>query len=244
MNYYNYFTEVEEHFVRRRGKHLQVSPLDWSLIETWRDQGVPLHVALRGIDQAMDSWHSRPRRYDKLNTLFYCHDAVMREFERYTEAHTGESAPVQGDGEASESAKRKYVGPDREAILGFIQARISEIKTLAAKLPGREGEDLKPVLERALARLEEIARDLATEARIDDAALERDLGILDQTLTAGLATAVPAEEQSTWQEEAKKELKIYRKRLPKETYRKILDNFMTRKVHQRFELGELSLFHL
>jgi hypothetical protein len=61
MNYYNYFTEIEEHFVRRRGKHLMVSPMDWSLIAVWRDSGVPLHVALRGIDLAMDTFQEIAR---------------------------------------------------------------------------------------------------------------------------------------------------------------------------------------
>ena len=41
-NYFNYFTEVEEHYCRRRGTHLQVSTLDWALIETWKDAGLPL----------------------------------------------------------------------------------------------------------------------------------------------------------------------------------------------------------
>jgi len=55
MNYYNYFTEIEEHFVRKRGKHLLLSPLDWNLIAAWRDAGVPLSVAIRGIDIAVES---------------------------------------------------------------------------------------------------------------------------------------------------------------------------------------------
>ena len=90
MNYYNYFTEIEEHFVRRRGKHLYVSPLDWSLIATWRDSGVPLHVALRGIDIAMDGFFARSQRIKtKVNTLLFCHDAVMTEYARHLESHHG-----------------------------------------------------------------------------------------------------------------------------------------------------------
>ena len=78
MNYYNYFTEIEEHFVRRRGKHLLISPMDWALIASWRDAGVPLQVALRGIDIAMDAFYAKQRRgTSKVNSLCYCHDAVM-----------------------------------------------------------------------------------------------------------------------------------------------------------------------
>ena len=44
MNYFNYFTEIEDAFVRRRGKHLLLSPMDWALIESWKELKVPLHV--------------------------------------------------------------------------------------------------------------------------------------------------------------------------------------------------------
>ncbi len=49
-NYFNYFTEIEERFLRRRGGGLLLSTLDWALIETWKDAGIPLEAVLRGID--------------------------------------------------------------------------------------------------------------------------------------------------------------------------------------------------
>src|SRR5262249_54931604 len=98
MNYFNYFTEVEDHFVRRRGKHLFVSPLDWSLIATWRDSGIPLHVATRGIDIAMDSFFSRPNRRGTVNSLFYCHETVMEEFARHLESRVGADVRPEEDG--------------------------------------------------------------------------------------------------------------------------------------------------
>ena len=62
MNYYNYFTEIEDAFVSRRGSHIHISPLDWSLIESWRERGVPLDVVLRGIHTAFDGYDRLPRR--------------------------------------------------------------------------------------------------------------------------------------------------------------------------------------
>ena len=115
MSYFNYFTEIEEHFVRRRGSHLFVSPLDWSLIAAWKEAGVPLHIAIRGIDVAMDGWHTKKRRpTEKLSTLFYCHDAVMAEHERHLESRVGgtenERAEPPGDASAAQDA-----GPGRKA---------------------------------------------------------------------------------------------------------------------------------
>jgi hypothetical protein len=245
MNYYNYFTEIEEHFVRRRGKHLWVSPMDWSLMATWRDSGIPLHVALRGIDRAMDGFFAKQSRSSsKINTLFYCHASVMDEYAQHLESHLGEQ-PMEGadtGASAAPPAAQKPDGPDKKTILEFLNARISEIKVLAAKLSVSEGGP--EGMERIVLRLEEIIGDLATDNQVDFEALDRDLGILDETLVGELRTAVSPEQIAAWEQEAKKELKIYRKKLLKDIYGKILENFMRTKIHRHFAVGELSLFHL
>lgn len=42
LNYFNYFTEVEEQFQRSRATGLfLLSPLDWALIESWKKRGHP-----------------------------------------------------------------------------------------------------------------------------------------------------------------------------------------------------------
>jgi hypothetical protein len=243
MNYYNYFTEIEEHFARRRGKHLLVSPMDWSLIDAWRTSGVPLHVALRGIDRAIDSFHARVRRPTaRVNSLFYCHDAVMQEYANYLESRLGDqssaspadpSNPVESNG-----------GPDKKTILEFLTSRISEIKELRVKHYEKQTARLTEGLDRVRARLEEIAGDLEAEQRIDCESLERDLVVLDDALLSELSPAISQEEMAGWNEEARKELKVYRKKLPKETYQKIQNNFLRKRIHQHFGIGELSLFHL
>jgi len=244
MNYYNYFTEIEDHFVRRRGKHLLLSPMDWGLIASWRDAGVPLQIALRGIDIAMDGFQARQRRgTSKVNSLCYCHDSVMAEYADYLESHVGEApsaatTALAGQETGSDAADE----PGRREILGLISARIHEIKTLCAK-QSIGGSTLEGI-ERLLVRLEEIARNLEPEVRVDTESLERDLGMIDDLLIAELSGILSPEETAEWEKEAKKELKVYRKRLPVETYQKILDNFMRGKIHKKFNVGELSLFHL
>ncbi len=240
MNYYNYFTEIEDHFVRRRGKHMWVSPMDWSLIATWRDAGVPLHVALRGIDIAMDTWHSKPHRAsDRLSTLFYCHDGVMAEYERHLESHLGED---QQGGDSIQTgdlaAPEKAEGPDRAQITEFLQLRIAEINALRAKQSSCDEID------RVLARLEEILSSVREEEHPDSESLERDLCLLEELLISGLRSRVPEEQAASWGGEAKSELKVYKKRLPKETYQKIMENFLRGKIHTLFHVGELSLFRL
>src|SRR5919107_3383818 len=91
LNYFNYFTEIEEAFIRRRGKHLLVSPLDWSLMESWKAMGIPLHVVLRGVEKSFDSYESRPRNRS-VKTLFYCQEEVEAQFAEWLESQTGARA--------------------------------------------------------------------------------------------------------------------------------------------------------
>jgi len=88
-NYFNYFTEIEEHFQRRRGGILLLSTLDWALIETWKDAGIPLEAALRGIDAAFERYEKRPSKTRKVNSLAYCAQEVLAEAEAMKEAAVG-----------------------------------------------------------------------------------------------------------------------------------------------------------
>src|SRR5258708_28024514 len=76
-NYFNYFTEIEEHYQRRRGTGLLLSTLDWALIETWKQANIPLEAVLRGIDMAFDRWERRPKKTKRINGLGYCSQEVM-----------------------------------------------------------------------------------------------------------------------------------------------------------------------
>jgi len=90
-NYFNYFTEIEERFQRRRGR-IQLCPLDWALIETWKDAGIPLEAVLRGVDAAFDKYEQRPSKSQKVNSLAYCAQAVLVAAEEMKEAAVGTAA--------------------------------------------------------------------------------------------------------------------------------------------------------
>ncbi|MFI5106836.1 MAG: hypothetical protein ACHP79_18080, partial [Terriglobales bacterium] len=89
QNYFNYFTEIEERYQRRRGTGLLLSTLDWALIETWKDAGLPLEAVLRGIDETFDKYDRRPVKTKKINSLAYCAQEVLAAAEDMKEAAIG-----------------------------------------------------------------------------------------------------------------------------------------------------------
>src|SRR5437016_9625865 len=87
--YFNYFTEIEEHFQRARGTSLfLLSPLDWALIESWKNSNVPLEAVLRGIDAAFEKWRAKRSRVQMVNSLAFCSQPVMLEAQRMADAGT------------------------------------------------------------------------------------------------------------------------------------------------------------
>ena len=124
-NYFNYFTEIEDHFQRRRGSLLLLSTLDWALIETWRDAGVPLAAVLRGIDAAFEKYESRKSRarVRRINGLAYCTQEVMSAVEEMKEASIG-AAP-------EKSSDEPTPGFETDRIAAHLESCADELAAVA-----------------------------------------------------------------------------------------------------------------
>src|ERR1700684_4577603 len=131
-NYFNYFTEIEEQFLRRRGGGLLLTTLDWALIETWKDAGIPLEAALRGIDAAFDRYDLRTSKTKKVNSLAYCSQEVLSAAEDMKEAAVGSSASSPASSESGAGQ-----GFEPETIATFLRRNADLLE--AAKLPHSRG---------------------------------------------------------------------------------------------------------
>jgi len=74
QNYFNYFTEIERFFQTKRRSFTLVSCVDWVLIESWMEQGIPLELVLKGIDRAF----TNPKRRREIGSLAYCVKAIEK----------------------------------------------------------------------------------------------------------------------------------------------------------------------
>ncbi|HVF57722.1 MAG TPA: hypothetical protein VM934_16335 [Pyrinomonadaceae bacterium] len=141
FNYFNYFTEIEDTFIRRRGKHLLLSPLDWALIESWKEMGVPLHVALRGIEKSFDSHAARPRRRS-VKSLMYCQEEVEAQFAEWLEGQRGAGAGTEGEGEGGDGGTAASEGDDTRGLpfpRAVISAHLVECRATLVRARGGGG---------------------------------------------------------------------------------------------------------
>jgi hypothetical protein len=230
-NYFNYFTEIEEHFQRRRGSLLLLSTLDWALIETWREAGVPLEAVLRGIDAAFEKYEARKAhaRVRRVNGLAYCTQEVMAAVEDMKEASIGTASAHKDEGPAP--------GFEPERIAAHLELCSEELG--AATL----AEIAQPTAQEMSQRLRGLAMGVRIE-QPDLEELERTLTVMEEKLFATLMTTTPEADLLAVREQAARELAPYRRRMQAVQIRQIEHQFLHKRLLEKYKLPRLSLFYM
>jgi hypothetical protein len=225
-NYFNYFTEVEEHYCRRRGTHLQVSTIDWALIETWKNAGIPLEAVLRGIDATFDRYDRRPKT-KKINSLAFCSQEVLTAADEMKEAAIG--------------TERQSAGPapglEQEEIARFFIANAQKLRQV------RSPEAVQLVAEECAVTLTDLATTLGTASvRLED--LERRLTVMEEKLLAALTMITTESELFALRTEADREISPYRSKMPGVQIEQLQKQFVHKRLFEKTKIPRLSLFYL
>jgi hypothetical protein len=224
LNYFNYFTEIEERFQQRRGSLLMLSTLDWALIEIWREAGLPLEVVLRGIDDAFDRHDAQKLKAKgksrKINGLAWAAQSVMQAAEAAAEAATG--------ARPDPASEERESGFEQERVRLYLEANAAAIEAsgLAAGVA---------------ARLRELAAAVDGE-NLED--LDRTLTVLEEKMFAGLMTNAPEEELVALREQSARELAPYRGKMQAVQIKQVQQQFLQKRLLEARKLPRLSLFYM
>jgi hypothetical protein len=233
-NYFNYFTEIEQYFWKKRGAHLLVSPLDWAIMETWQKAGVPLDAALKGIDRAFESYQRSRRGAGKpLKNLAYCTDAVLEAAEESQEAAAG-AAP-----------KGKAVAPEifsRDELRTHLQKNSELIRKAAERCKPTQPE-LATVLESVSESLSGVQVPLAAPGNVDLEDLERRLTILDDKLHAAMLTHASEELMLKARREVDSQLSAYRRKMKAAQLGMVEKQYLQKRLLDEYLLPRLSLYY-
>jgi hypothetical protein len=244
-NYFNYFTEIEEHFLKRRGGGLLLSTLDWALIETWKDAGIPLEAVLRGIDAAFDRYDERPAKSRKVNSLAYCSQEVLTASEDLKSEEMNEDmkdAALDAAPSAEGDASRERPGIANADIIAFLRRNAGQLA--AAKMPQAKGVSAGPLALEAASTLRELADDLEhrTKPRLEE--LERKLTVMEEKLFAVLLAATSDDQVVAVREQADRELAPYRRKMIAAQIEQLHKQYIHKKLLEKYGLPRLSLFYM
>jgi len=227
-NYFNYFTEVEEHYCRRSGTHLHVSTLDWALIETWKDAGIPLEAVLRGIDASFDHYDRRPKKTKKINSLAFCAQEVLTAAEQMKEAAVG----------AQRAEPAASAGLEAGEIARFCRQNAEKLRHASAT------PAVMLVAEECAATLTDLADALSTRVPLRMEELEQRLTVLEEKLLAALTVAATENELFELRAEADREIAPYRSKMPVEQIQQLQKQFIHKRLLEKAKIPRLSLFYL
>jgi hypothetical protein len=238
-NYNYYFTEVEEHFQRRRGGPLIRSTLDWDQILIWMKAGIPLEAVLRGIDSAFDKYEQRKsKRHEKINSILWCAQAVLTAAEEMKEAAVGTVTAKPGSGESTAEQ-----GFEPDLIAAFLRRNADLLE--AAKLPHSTGISVQAVAQDSAATLRKLAQEFESQkasSRLED--LERHLTVLEEKLFAALLATVPDEEIVAVRAQADRELAPYRRKMALAQIEQLQKQYVHKRLLEKYRLPRLSLFYM
>ena len=241
-NYFNYFTEIEEHFLRRRGGGLLLTTLDWALIETWKDAGIPLEAALRGIEAAFDRYDQRPSKTKKVNSLAYCSQEVLAAAEDMKEAAIGSSASSPSEDQPSSKTSAGQ-GFEPATIAAFLRGNADRL--CSAQLPQTSAISMAIVAENTAGTLRKLAGEIENTkatSRLED--LERQLTVLEEKIFAALLAATPDEEIVAVRAQADRELAPYRSKMAAAQIGQLQKQYVHKRLLEKYNIPRLSLFYM
>ncbi len=226
-NYFNYFTEIEEHFQKRRGTLTLLSPLDWALMEVWKDAGIPLQAVLRGIDVSFDKWERRPRRTRKINGLAFCAQEALAAAEEMKEAAVGADRP-----------QKSSPGLEAPAVADFLRHNAQELDR--ASLP----ESVRVIAEQTATSLRSVADTFAAGNPPPTEDVERRLTVMEEKLVAALLAAIPEDRLLEVRTEADRDLAPYRSRMKAHQIEQLQRQYVQKRLLEQHQLPRLSLFYM
>jgi hypothetical protein len=239
-NYFNYFTEIEEHFQRRWGGIMRLTPLDWALIETWKDAGIPLEAVLRGIDVTFEHYERRPSKTRKVNGLGFCSQEVLTAAEDMKEAAVGAATPD------SPNKENSAQGFEPQTISQFLLRNADQLDR--AKLPAAAGISAAAIAHETATTLRKLSEEITETSankkspKLED--LERRLTVLEEKLFAALLASTPDEIIVAARAQADRELSAYRRKMSSPQIDQLQKQYIHKRLLENYNLPRLSLFYM
>jgi hypothetical protein len=222
-----------------------ISPMDWALIESWKNAGIPLHIVLRAINESFDSYDARAQKFRKVNSLFYCQQAVEARFAEHRLAQVGGDQPQsQKAAESPAHVSKDEAAFPKEVILEFLARCEEELRSIESRASGEGRREIRDAITRARGRLSEIIIEIINAARVNAEGLERDLDAIDRMILEAASIECGEDELKKIRGEAEAQLRSYRKKMDKAIYEQTVQNFVSRRLREINNIPRLSLFYL
>ena len=220
MSAAEYVRAIEQHVCRKNDGHLiRIVGPSFDVVCSWERDGVPLKVALRGIDRYFERYYRHGPRRRPVRVEF-CDTDVLEVFDEWRravgvaaragarETQTDGDPAANPGGEIADAPSAERHGPSLPAHLERVLLKLS-----SARATGRLGADMDGLIDAVADELDRArlqARGLRGEAR--RTLIDR-LTVIDRTLLDATLATIPDAERLALAADADDELAGYRERM-------------------------------
>ena len=231
MSYFTYFTEIEECFQRERGTGLfLMSPLDWALVESWKESGIPLEAALKGVERAFEKYHKRKRKFRMVNSVAYCTQEVLEAAREMAE----------GDTRSGTAEDKQDQGFEPERIAAYFAENAALLRRAAPKLAAAQAQ----TLEQTASSLDQLA-EAAKAGDMDDLeAVEQRLTVMEERMLAAVMQGLSEEDLLAIRRDMDAQLTPYRSKMQAPQLALLEKQYQQRAALEKAKLPRLSLYYL
>ena len=229
-NYFNYFTEIEEYFWKKRGTAMMVSTLDWALIESWKEAGIPLEAVLKGMDRSFEKYNTKRKKAQRVNSLAYCHQEVLQAAE-----------------EAARTGLAMEKNPEafpREELVKHLERNADRVGKYAETLKEQGREESAGNFQQAAASLREMRAMAAHGGEIDMEDMERRLTVMEEKMLTTLMQVASEDDLVAIRREMDRALGTARQKMTADQAAQLQKQYLNRKLLEKSGLSRLSLFYM
>ncbi len=244
MNYFNYFTEIEETFIRRRGKHLLLSPLDWALIESWEERRIPLRIILRGIENVFDSIDKNPTRKRTVKSLTYCREEIEAQYNEWLGTQVGKNGVETAENEITKNNTEEIESsePRNESTLFSDETIATHLENVSRKIhlaKAKADGALRHILDKVAKELSEHQKTQRDAESLEESLIDLE-GLIDKTLL----DSIDKSSLDKMKNEVEKELSQHSLTMEEAVYERTFDLMLLKRLREQAEIPRLSLFYL
>ena len=191
------------------------------MIEGWQDRGIPLHVVIRAIEGVFDGYDKNPGPRS-IKGLLYCREEVEAQFLEWTSMQAGKNGSNEGSVEFS---------PERI---------VEHIETVIVSLRSSKTPELHEDIERAIARLQQLAVEHSNDLETADQALSD----IESFLEGALLTHLDSTRLAEIEKDVAGQLRPFKSQMEPEVYAQTSRVMMLKRLRDEECIPRLSLFYL
>jgi hypothetical protein len=231
----DYCREIETYLCRKNDGHLiRVVGPSFGVVSGWAEQGVPLKIALAGIDRYFERYYRKgPRR--RPVKIDFCDADVLDVFDEWKRATGVPSASVSS---IDISNQQSAIGNRHGSLPQHLERVL--VRLTQARVNGALGEAFDALIDRAAAELDAArarAGGLRGEAR--QALLDR-LTLLDAEIVRQARATLDEVERSALAREAEDELAGFKSGMSTDAFARAREAAIDRLVRERVKLPTIA----